>query len=133
MVRSNDRLAHDERAGNRASWNRSQVPEAYGVRAPHGVREPRACGIRRQDDLGDVAQAAERDTARSRGLGSGDDRSRARTFAARRRALAWSEAVARDRYAADAGSATLARGRAGRGHDAAGGRAHRGAVAVARG
>ena len=65
VLRPDHRPDTSERARNRRSRHRAQVPEADSVFAAHGVRESRARAQGRQARLADVARASRHPGARS--------------------------------------------------------------------
>ena len=113
-------------------WHRPEVSEAHGVRAADRVRESRAGAGRRKSPSANPVRARLTPAQRKRideVLGHHRACRSARTPG--ERPVARTEAVARDRHAADAGTGAAAGRRAGRRHDAAGNRAHGGAAPVA--
>ena len=125
--------AAPQRARDRAGRHRPQVSEADRLRAPDGLREPRAGARRAQVVLDDAPGAPDVPTTSSASTRCSRSSALKDARAARAGiAVARPEAVAGDRDAAHAGAGAAARRRAGGRHDAAGDRADRRAAAVAR-
>ncbi len=110
LVRAEPRPARADRARNRRSRHRPQVPEAHRVRKAHRFREPGAGTGRQSRGVGQPGREAVVGTARSHQQRAAADRPCRCGRYSRRRPLTRPEAVARDRHAADAEPAAAAGG-----------------------